>query len=332
MLQALEWEESASASGEGGGAAGAAAARQQLSAATPGAKAAPGKPAENGGGGAAGGPPPPPGIGPGGAPSAYENPSKHLVYRPAALQLLSILATTMEVLPRDGVLLLYLSACGGRGGELAKGGAFASTSNLVAAEGPPGDGAGGGGGGDGSQPDNASDASGLSVGALTVSNSGTEAGLNLGPAKVLVRPPRPRALPGRAPPPAARSAMPPRPDCLLARPRPPTERPAHPPTTPEPDQPTTLPPGPCGHLPVPRGPGAPHAPHHVPHRRRRQRAHLRAAAGARTNSRGRRARPPALTRRNRTRAGQSRPGKPPCLPRRPLTTCPPNPASSNPEP
>jgi hypothetical protein len=103
------------------------------------------------------------------------------------LQLLSILTTTMEVLPRDGVLLLHLSASSGRG-ELKGGGAFASTSNLVAADGAAAAAAGAAADPEGaSQPDSMSDVSGLSIGALTVSNAGTEAGLNLGPSKALVR-------------------------------------------------------------------------------------------------------------------------------------------------
>lgn len=118
--------------------------------------------------------------GSGGAGSQYENPSKHLVYRPTSMQLLSILTTTMEVLPREGVLLLYLSANSGRpGAELKTGGAFASTSNLMSAEIAPHD-------ADSVQPDNMSDVSGLSVGALTVANSSAEAGLNLGPSKAQV--------------------------------------------------------------------------------------------------------------------------------------------------
>jgi hypothetical protein len=49
-----------------------------------------------------------------------ENPSKHLVYRPTSMQLLAILTTSVEVMPRDAVLLLYLSAqqqAGGLGGS-----------------------------------------------------------------------------------------------------------------------------------------------------------------------------------------------------------------------
>ncbi|GBF98142.1 hypothetical protein Rsub_10554 [Raphidocelis subcapitata] len=119
------------------------------------------------------------------AASPFENPSKHLVYRPTSLQLLSILTTTVEVLPRDGILLLHVAAAGGRG-ELRGGGADAA--------------AGGGAGGtashpaaqggeiapheaDSPRPDSASDVSGLSLGALTVSHVAGEGGLNLGPAK-----------------------------------------------------------------------------------------------------------------------------------------------------
>lgn len=121
------------------------------------------------------------GSGSGGAASLFENPSKHLVYRPSATQLLSILTTTMEVLPRDGVLLLYLSALsGGKGADLKTGGAFSSTSNLMAGEGGAAD-------GDGPLQDNMSDVSALSIGALTVANSTVESGLNLGPSKAQVR-------------------------------------------------------------------------------------------------------------------------------------------------
>ncbi|KAI8464968.1 MAG: protein SCAI [Monoraphidium minutum] len=173
MLQALEWEDAYSSANPPQGA-------HPMPLAAPGAKdgGKGGKGAEaNGaaglaaGGGAA--------AGPAGG-SQYENPSKHLLYRPTALQLLSILTTTAELLPRDGLLLLYLSAASGRGGGELRGaaGAFASTSHLMSGDGgPEGEG--------GSLADNSSDASGLSIGALTVSNSGTETGLNLGPAKAL---------------------------------------------------------------------------------------------------------------------------------------------------
>lgn len=37
---------------------------------------------------------------PAGSKTPMENPAKHLVYRPTAMQLLSILTTTMEVMPK----------------------------------------------------------------------------------------------------------------------------------------------------------------------------------------------------------------------------------------
>ena len=190
MLQALEWEDAYSAgapppppAGAGGGPAdpiaeeraakaAAAAGKKAAAAGGKGGKVAALQAAENGsvGSGTGGS------SGSGGGPPPFESPSKHLVYRPTSLQLLSILTTTVEVLPRDGVLLLYLSASSR--GELPRGGALASTSNLVTSE------ITAGGDGDSPHPDSASDVSGLSIGALTVSNASTEAaGLNLGPAK-----------------------------------------------------------------------------------------------------------------------------------------------------
>lgn len=113
MLQALEWEDAytnpatamqaassnpvaaaMARSGAGGGTAGGAKTGG-------GGKTDGGAGGTTGGGAAAlltaGGPP-------------LENPSKHLVYRPTSMQLLAILTTSVEVMPRDAVLLLYLSS------------------------------------------------------------------------------------------------------------------------------------------------------------------------------------------------------------------------------
>lgn len=93
-----------------------------------------------------------------------ENPTKHLVYRPTAMQLLSILTTTVEVMPRESILLLYLSALSSRSGGLTKGTPFSSTSCLTSeiapadVESPP--------------PDNMSDISIPSVSALMVPQVG----------------------------------------------------------------------------------------------------------------------------------------------------------------
>ncbi|KAI8476092.1 MAG: protein SCAI [Monoraphidium minutum] len=181
MLQALEWEDAYSGTappqGEhpmplagGKEAKGAGGGREKA-----GGGGGKGGGAENGStasGSVAGS-----GSASGGGPSQYENPSKHLVYRPTSMQLLSILTTTVELLPRDGLLLLYLSAASGRGGgDLRSGGAFASTSNLMSGEIAPH-------GEEGRDPDCMSDVSGISLGALAVTNGGAEGGLNLGPAK-----------------------------------------------------------------------------------------------------------------------------------------------------
>jgi len=113
---------------------------------------------------------------PGTAKAAMENPTKHLVYRPTAMQLLSILTTTVEVMPRESVLLLYLSALSSRSGGLTKGTPFSSTSCLTSeiapadVESPP--------------PDNMSDISIPSVSALMVPQ-GPQDGVHLGPSKSL---------------------------------------------------------------------------------------------------------------------------------------------------
>jgi hypothetical protein len=250
MLQALEWEDPGAAAAPNpatpvaGGRKGSKTSVAALAVAENGSTAS----------GSAGS---------GNGPAPYENPSKHLVYRPTALQLLSILTTTMELLPRDGVLLLHVAAaqCGGRGGGDLRA-ALSSTSNLTG-EIAPGD-------GDSPHPDNVSDVSGLSFGALTVSNAGTESGLNLGPTKAHVRPRRGGGAGmleagarrqgrrqgggggGRTGPPTP-PPLPPRP------PAPPGRRRRH------------------HHA---GGPGAPHPPHAVPRRRRRQRGQLQRPARA----------------------------------------------------
>jgi hypothetical protein len=40
-----------------------------------------------------------------------ENPAKHLVYRPNTMQLLSILTTTVEIMPKVGPALLHTTSC-----------------------------------------------------------------------------------------------------------------------------------------------------------------------------------------------------------------------------
>jgi len=171
MLQALEWEDAYSQPGVD--------RAVPLETPTAASAAAMGSGSKRGGGsgrpsmlenGSAGS-----GSGSGG-PSPFENPSKHMVYRPTSMQLLSILTTTMEVLPQDGVLLLYLSAAGGAG-LLRTAVASASTSNLTSEISPA----------DSPHPDNASDVSGLSISALTIAGGGAERGLNLGPTKAQVR-------------------------------------------------------------------------------------------------------------------------------------------------
>ena len=42
----------------------------------------------------------------------HENPAKFLLYRPAATELLAVLATTCETLPPVSVMLLAISAAG----------------------------------------------------------------------------------------------------------------------------------------------------------------------------------------------------------------------------
>jgi hypothetical protein len=105
-----------------------------------------------------------------------ENPAKHLVYRPTAMQLLSILTTTVEVMPKESLLLLYVSAMSNRtsAGLTRTGTPFASTSCLTSEISPEGS--------DGTGADNMSDASIPSVSALTVSTPSSE-GVNLGPSK-----------------------------------------------------------------------------------------------------------------------------------------------------
>lgn len=90
-----------------------------------------------------------------------ENPAKHLVYRPTTMQLLSILTTTVEVMPKESILLLYVSAASGRaGGDLGRSAPFPSTSCLTS-EIAPGD-------LESVAPDNMSDVSVPSMSALTV--------------------------------------------------------------------------------------------------------------------------------------------------------------------
>jgi hypothetical protein len=47
----------------------------------------------------------------GGNKGPMENPAKHLVYRPTTMQLLSILTTTVEIMPKVGPALLHTSSC-----------------------------------------------------------------------------------------------------------------------------------------------------------------------------------------------------------------------------
>ncbi|WIA13478.1 hypothetical protein OEZ85_007056 [Tetradesmus obliquus] len=104
-----------------------------------------------------------------------ENPAKHLVYRPTAMQLLSILTTTMEVMPKESIMLLYISASSARS-DLARCAPYPSTSCLTSEiapadlEPPP--------------ADNMSDVSVPSMSALTV-HGGPNAGegVHLGPVK-----------------------------------------------------------------------------------------------------------------------------------------------------
>lgn len=105
----------------------------------------------------------------------HENPAKHLVYRPTAMQLLSILTTTVETMPKDSVLLLYVSAMAGHN-ELAKSGAFPSTSCLTSEIAPADS--------ESPVPDNMSDVSVPSASALITHNNATE-GIHLGPSKAL---------------------------------------------------------------------------------------------------------------------------------------------------
>lgn len=122
MLQALEWEEASPPSGSSGPPAAAAAAAPADKKGGGSGSSGDRKGGRSGSGAAEEG---------SGAAGGYENPSKHVVYRPTALGLLSILTTTVEVLPRDGLLLLYLSAGGGRGELRGAGGAGGSTSDLT---------------------------------------------------------------------------------------------------------------------------------------------------------------------------------------------------------
>lgn len=112
----------------------------------------------------------------GGNKGPMENPAKHLVYRPTTMQLLSILTTTVEIMPKESILLLYVSAASGRG-ELGKSAPFPSTSCLTS-EIAPGD-------LESVPPDNMSDVSVPSMSALTVQSGPAVSaeGINLGPIK-----------------------------------------------------------------------------------------------------------------------------------------------------
>jgi len=152
MLQALEWEDAytnpataaqaassnpvAAAMARGAGGQGATTGGGGGGAGGGGATGGGGAKTTGGGGGGGGGLGALPTHGGGGGTTGggaltlglpLENPSKHLVYRPTSMQLLAILTTTVEVMPRDAVLLLYLSA--------------------QQQQAPPGVGGGGGGGG-----------------------------------------------------------------------------------------------------------------------------------------------------------------------------------------
>lgn len=113
-----------------------------------------------------------------GAKGLMENPAKHLVYRPSAMQLLSILTTTMEVMPKESIMLLYVSATSTRSElGLGKSAPFPSTSCLTSEIGPADL--------ESPPPDNMSDVSVPSMSALTVSGgpSASGEGVFLGPAK-----------------------------------------------------------------------------------------------------------------------------------------------------
>jgi hypothetical protein len=130
MLQALEWEDAYTNP----------ATAMQAASSNPVAAAM----ARSGAGGATGGGGKTGGGATGGGAAALtggvplENPSKHLVYRPTSMQLLAILTTTVEVMPRDAVLLLYLSAQqqqvgAGVGGASVQGGGSLTPGSFSAA-------------------------------------------------------------------------------------------------------------------------------------------------------------------------------------------------------
>lgn len=112
-----------------------------------------------------------------------ENPTKHLVYRPTAMQLLSILTTTVEVLPKEAVLLLYASAHSSAGATaaasnaLARGATFPSTSCLTSEIAPAGDGSD-------PQPDNMSDVSTVGGGGVRCLVLGPGSGWQAGQLRV----------------------------------------------------------------------------------------------------------------------------------------------------